>query len=308
MARAGEHEKFLFPGCAPGHRVSMRAMMSAVLCATVALPARAGVVVQPEVPFTEVQLAALIAVRGETGEGTLDIEVSRLSPGRLELVTRDGHWEIEIGAAIGAAAARIVALHVLELAVPHVAVRTAIAEFAEPARADRLVSALPSAGDRLRLTTLGVAAVGSRTRDFMLVGGAVELSRVGRWVAGGGIAAQHGLAISSPPAAPISANLVRARVVGGVAVGMTELVAGGFAGRAIVDGGTGIVSRWTTGLLAEVRVALPVSGPWSLVIEAGGEVFREQIEVRVGGTRVGNTPRAALGAGFGLAWTQGRAR
>jgi hypothetical protein len=288
----------------------MRAILSAALCAMVAVPARAGIVVEPAVPFTNVQLAAVIAARGGTGEGALDIEVVRLNSGRLELVTRAGRWEIDIGAATGAAA-RIVALHVLELAVPRAEARSAAAaDVAEVplARSEGLASALPAAGDLLRLTALGLGSIGSRARDFALVGGAVELSRVGRWIGSGGIAAQHGLAIHSPPAAPISANLIRAQVSAGVAVGITELIAGGFAGRVIVDGGTGMVSRWTTGLLARVRVALPLSGPWSVVMEAGGEVFREQVEVRVGGTPVGDTPRAALGAGLGLAWTQGRAR
>jgi hypothetical protein len=293
----------------------MRALLSAVLCVTAAVPARAGIVVQPAVPFTEVQLAAVIAVRGGSGESALDIEVSRLSPERLVLVTPDGRWEIEIGAATGAAAARIVALHVLELAVPSATARSAaIAELPVTraelpmTRADRPLSASPRARDRLRLTALGLGSAGTRARDFVLVGGTVELSRVGRWVAGGGIAVQHGLTIDNAPGAPISADLIRARVVGGVAVGMTELVAGGFAGRVIVDGGTGGIARWTTGLVAEARVALPVSGPWSVVIEAGGELFREQIEVRLGGTRVGETPRTTLGAGLGLAWTERPAR
>jgi hypothetical protein len=96
-------------------------------------------------------------------------------------------------------------------------------------------------------------------------------------------------------------------VVAGVALGPVELVAGGFAGSVIVDGATGGVTGLSTGLVAEARIVVPVSGAWSILVAAGAEVFRQRIEVRFGDVPIGATPRAALGGGVGLAWTGGPA-
>ena len=291
-------------------------MIGVALCLLAAVPARAGVVVQPGVPFSAAQLEAAIAARGGPEEAGLKIEVSSPSPERLALVTPQGRWEIEIGAASGEAAARVVALHVIELVGEAAAVPAAPAAPAEalPAVAVR-ISRLPRTQDHYRLAALGVGSRGTRAGDFTSLGGAIELTRTGRWVAGAGIAWQHGLAIERAPGLPIAADLIRVRAVAGVALGPAELVAVGFAGRNIVDGGSGTISRWDTGLAAEVRAALPVSAAWSIVIAAGTELFRERIEVRfdtavaqLPPTPVGATPRVALSGGLGLAWTGERPR
>jgi len=291
----------------------MRAIIGAVLCLLAAVPARAGLVVQPGVPFTAAQLEAAIAARGGPEEAGLDIEVTCPSPARLVLVMPQGRWEIEIGAASGEAAARVVALHVIELARGAAAVPAAT--FAAPAKAVALpaaavrISTSPRAQEHYRLATFGVGSLGTHAGDLASLGGAIELTRTGRWVAGGGIAWQHGFAIERTPGLPIAADLIRVRAVAGVALGPAELVAGGFAGRNIVDGGTGTISRWDTGLAAEVRAALRVSATWAIVIAAGAELFRERIEVRldsgpfVSSTPIGATPRVALSSGIGLAWT-----
>jgi hypothetical protein len=93
-----------------------------------------------------------------------------------------------------------------------------------------------------------------------------------------------------------------------VALGPAELVASGFVGRVLVDGGTGDLGAWTSGLAAEARVVARLSPAWSALIVAGAEVFGHRVEVRFGETRIGATPRAALGGGIGLAWTAGHAR
>jgi hypothetical protein len=303
----------------------MRAMIGGAVCLLAAAPARAGVVVQVGVPFTAAQLEAAIAARGGAGDGGLEVEVSRPSPERLALVMPAGRWEIEIGAASGETAARVVALHVIELAAGAAAAAAAApaavsaapatpaavaapapaAEAAAVQAAEVRAPAPPRAGHRYRLAALGVGSRGVRAGDFTSVGGAIELTRAGRWIAGGGIAWQRGLTIEREPGAPIRADLIRARAVGGVAVGPAELVAGGFAGRVSVDGGTGMIGGWASGLLAEARVAARVSAAWSVVIAAGAEVFRHRIEVRLEDARIGATPRAALGGGIGLAWTGG---
>lgn len=302
-------------------------MIGAALYLLAVVPARADVVVQPGVPFTAAQLEAAIVARGGPEASGLDIEVSSPSPERLVLVMPRGRWEIEIGAASGDRAARVVALHVIELWAGPAAVAPAAvappAVFLAPANAAGIpaaevrVSASPSARRRYRLAALGVGSRGVRAGDFTSLGGAIELTRAGRWIVGGGFAWQHGLAIEHTPGVPITADLVRARAVAGVVLGPAELVAVGFAGRNIVDGGTGTISRWDTGLGAEVRAALPVSTSWAIVIAAGAELFRERIEVRLDvgtiveqlpATPLGATPRVALGGGIGLAWTGERPR
>jgi hypothetical protein len=291
----------------------MRAMIGAALCLLAAVPARAGVVVQPGVPFMAAQLEAAIAARGGPEEAGLDIEVSSPSPGRLTLVTPQGRWEIVIGVASGEAAARVVALHVIELAGAAPAVPAATS--AAPAEAVALptaavrISTSPRTQEHYRLAALGVGSLGTRAGDLASLGGVIELTRTGRWVAGGGIAWQHGVAIARAPGLPIAADLIRVRAVAGVALGPAELVGVGFAGRNIVDGGTGTISRWDTGLAAEVRAALRVSATWAIVIAAGAELFLDRIEVRldsgpfVPSTPIGATPRVALSGGIGLAWT-----
>jgi hypothetical protein len=282
----------------------MRVTVGAALCVLTVSSARADVDVRPGVPFTAPQLEAAIAARVGAGRGDVDIEVSSLGPDRLTLVTPDGTWEIEIGTAGSDTAARVVALYVIELA--------RSSQVVAPADATTIATEVPaSAGARptYRLAVLGVVARGPRTDDLTMMGGAIELTGANeRLVAGGGISWQHGLTIDSELGDPISAELVRARVVGGVALGPLELVAGGFAGRIIVDGGPGVLGRWSTGLAAEARAALAVSPGWAVEIAAGAELFRDRIEVRFGDDRIGATPRMTLGGRIGLAWTRERSR
>lgn len=283
----------------------MRVTIGVALCLLTVSSARADVDVRPGVPFTAPQLEAAIAARVGATRGELHIEVSSLGPDRLTLVTPDGTWEIEIGTAGSETAARVVALYVIELArgsqvgAPPGVAATAAAK----------VTPGPAGVRTYRLAVLGVAARGARADDFALMGGAIELTGASeRLVGGGGISWQHGLTIAPALGTPISAELVRGRVVGGVALGPVELVAGGFAGRVIVDGGTGVLGRWSTGLAAEVRAALPVSPGWAVEIAAGAELFRDRIEVRSGEELIGATPRVTLGGRIGLAWMKGPPR
>jgi hypothetical protein len=163
--------------------------------------------------------------------------------------------------------------------------------------------AAPPRGHRYRLAALGVGSRGVRAGDFTSVGGAIELTRAGRWIVGGGIAWQRGLTIDLEAGAPIGADLVRARAMGGVALGPVELTAGGFAGRVRVDGGTGSIGGWALGLAAEARGVKRVSAAWLIVVAASTELFRDRIEVRFGAMRLGATPRVALGGAIGLLWT-----
>jgi len=316
----------------------MRVTIGVALC-LLGGSARADVVVRPGVAFTAAQLEAAIRARGGPEESKLDVEVSSSGPGRLALVMPAGRWEIVLGVASGEAAARVVALHVIELWAGTAATAVSAAVAASEGVAAVKPSAPEGGGARVRVAgwqapgaeigtvaprgpraldaglqaqyrvaVLGVGGFGFRTRDFGLVGGAIDVTRADRWLVGAGLGWQRGLTMSYGTGPPIAADLVRAHVGGGVAVGSAELVAGGFAGRVVVDGGNGTISRWATGLEAGVRFALPVGPEWAIVLAAGGELFRERIEVRNGGLRVGATPRTTLSGGIGLAWTTERAR
>ncbi|HSR97925.1 MAG TPA: hypothetical protein VLM79_12785 [Kofleriaceae bacterium] len=316
----------------------MRVTIGVALC-LLGGSAHAEVVVRPGVGFTAAQLEAAIRARGGPEDSKLDVEVSSSGPGRLALVMPAGRWEIALGVASGEAAARVVALHVIELwagtaatadsaavaagegvaavkaSEPDARARVRVAGGQVPGAEVRVAAprgarAIDPAGVQAhyRVAVLGVGGFGLRTRDFELVGGAIEVTRADRWLVGAGLGWQRGLTISHGPGPPIAADLVRVHVDGGVAVGAAELRAGGFAGRVVVDAGDGTISRWTTGLEASARVALPVSDAWAMVLAAGGELFRERIEVRFGSLRVGATPRTTLCGGIGLAWTAERAR
>jgi hypothetical protein len=290
----------------------VQAVIVLVLCLLAAASARAGVVVQSGVPFTAAQLETAIAVRGGAGEGGLDLEVSSGGPGRLVLVMAPGwSWEIQIGPASGAAAARVVALYVIELGAD-VVIRGAPADAPSDAamlRATAGSAPVPvEAPDRYRLALLAMGSRGMDAGDFAWTGGAIELTHLGPWIAGGGFSWQYGLPIERAPGQPISAELIRVRLVGGVALGPLELVAGGFAGRLFVNSGSEVLGRWSTGVVGEARAALPVSSAWAIEIATDAELFRERIEVRFGADSIGATPRTALGARIGLAWTEPRLR
>jgi hypothetical protein len=289
----------------------VQAVTVLALCLLTAGSARAGIVVQPGVPFTAAQLEAAIAVRGGTGEGAVDLEVSSEGPGRLVLVAAPGRrWEIEIGPASGAAAARVVALYVIELGTG-VVIRDVPADAPGDATTPRTAAAsapVPGDPEHYRLALLGIGARGMDAGDFAWTGGAIELTHIGPWIAGGGVSWQYGLAIERAPGTPISAELIRARLVAGVGFGPLELVAGGFAGRLFVNSGSEVLGRWSTGVVGEARAALPVSSAWAIEIATDAELFRERIEVRFGAAPIGATPRATLGARIGLAWTEPRPR
>lgn len=201
----------------------------------------------------------------------------------------------------------MVALYVIELGID-VIVAEGAGKAATTLMLEASAPASPWARDGYRLALLGLGSRGMDAGDFAWMGGAIEVAHVGPWIAGGGVSWQSGLTIDRGPGKPVSAELLRVRVVGGVAFGPLELVAGGFAGRLFVDTGTGVLGRWSTGLVGEARAVLPVSSGWAVELATNAELFRERIEVRFGPDPIGATPRMALGARLGLAWTEGRPR
>jgi hypothetical protein len=277
----------------------MRAILGAVLCLA-SVPARADVVVRPGVPFTATQLEAAIEVRG--GAKGLDIEVWKLFPDRLVVLTPGGRWEIEIGAARGAAAARVVALHVVEVAVhaaPVSIVVVAAPGQVAPSAAEVRTPASSGRAGGPRIATLAVGALGTRGSDFASLGGALEVSYAGPWIFGAGLSWQREQTIGVMLCPPCTGHLFRGRAVAGVSSGPVELVASGFAGRISLYDTGGRIRRWSTGISAEVRLVLPISTAWAVMIAAGTERFREVIAVAYDAAA---TPRMTLTAGIGVAW------
>lgn len=285
----------------------MRAILGAVLCLAWG-SARAEVVVRSGVPFTALQLEAAVAARG--GTAGLDIEVSSPWPERVALVTPSGRWEIEIGAARGEAAARVVALHVVELAVgaaPVSAVVTGAPGEGVAAPGARASTAPVRAGGP-RIAALAVGELGARRTDFASLGGAIEVAYAGPWIVGAGLSWQHEQTIHVESGPQITGELLRGRVVVGVAFGPAELAAFGFAGRVRFDDFMDTPTQWSTGIGAEVRLVLPVSTAWAFVIATGTELFNEDTEVRYVIGPIAAMPRMAVAGGIGVAWMGAPAR
>src|SRR5215213_9571089 len=90
-------------------------MARLALCTTIALvtvtPAAADVVVGADVPFSTPELTAALSVRGMAPR---EVAVRLVTPTAVELRTPVGNQRVELGAARGPAAARLVALHLAE--------------------------------------------------------------------------------------------------------------------------------------------------------------------------------------------------
>jgi hypothetical protein len=282
-------------------------MLGAVLCLAWG-SARAEVVIKPGVPFTALQLEAAVAARG--GTAGLDIEVSSPRPERVALVTSGGRWEIEIGAARGEAAARVVALHVVELAVDAAPVSAGVT------RAPGEVAPAPEAGARAssrraagpRIATLAVGALGLRRSDFASLGGAIEVTYAGPWILGAGLSWQREQTYHVEYGPQITGDLFRGRAIGGASFGPVEVVVIGFAGRVRFNDVTGWNNRWSTGLGGDVRLVLPASGAWAAVIAMGIEAYGEVTEAWYPFMPVAAMPHTTVAAGIGIAWRGGTSR
>src|SRR5215468_8544550 len=87
------------------------ALCLVIVAATAGLT-HAGVTVEPGVPFTASELASALALRGAAAT---DVVVVMVSPTAVELQTAIGRQSVELGAARGPAAARLVALQLAML-------------------------------------------------------------------------------------------------------------------------------------------------------------------------------------------------
>jgi hypothetical protein len=263
-------------------------LMIIALSVVSARPARAEISVGDGVPFTEAELRNALAVR-EVDDGNVII-VRAVSASAIELKTGGGRQRIELGTTRGAQAARLVALHLaprsLAPALPDPTL--IVSPMAPPPAVDRgWVIALSAGGGRgmesadLAFGVLRVDAISAR----------------GPWRWGFGMALFHGFERAIEARPPLQADLGALRLLGGIAAGPLELV----AGPEIVFpvGGTG--PQAMLGAAGGLRVLLVGAARWQVIASADLDLFPEQVVVRDRGFALAATPRFALAAALGVA-------
>ena len=260
----------------------------ALLLLAIASPARAGVVVGAGVPFTADELSYALAARRPAAVATA-FEVRLVAPARLQVVSDGGRWDVEVGDAQGAAAARLVALNVLGAA----------EGVEEP------VAARPATRRRpVRVTAVAGAGRGVGKDDLPAVTAALEAATGRRWWLGAGFEWQESLAAPAGEAAPVDAQAWLVRVVVGRSLGPVELSAGPLVGRVALDA-DGATSSGQTGVSFRARAGWPLAPRWTLMLGAAADGYRRSVELRRDGALVASTPRVSIGATVGLRWELG---
>jgi hypothetical protein len=276
----------------------MRAACAALvtLSLAIAAPARAQIVVGEGVPFSARELAYALAVR--TREvARLAVQVQAAAPGWLRVSAGDGWSDVEIGAAQGAIAARLVALTLvadLELSRGPV-LDVAVAPVAPVAPGTPGWSVAVAAGAR--------TGIGSDDLTSMLA--AIEVTGGRRWWLAGGFEWHEDLRSAPTGAEPVDGSGWLARGLVGHRLGVVELGVGPLAGRVQLDSGVR-VRAWQLGVGAVARAALPITSRWTLLLGAGADGYRHRVEVRRDDIMVAATPRVAVAATVGLRWEPGR--
>lgn len=261
----------------------------ALLLIAVTTPAQAGVVVGEGVPFSAEDLERALAARTRD-VAALAIDVQAVAPDRLRVVGPNGRWDVELGEARGRAAARLVALNVLggdggDIAAP-------ARPGSRPAR-------------ELALTVSGGASRGVGADDLAATVLAVDVTTGGRWRIGAGLDWRAAIEATPTGADPVDGQTWLARALIGRGFGRAEVVAGPLVGRLQVDSTVG-ATAWLSGAAVAVRAGWAIAPGWSMVVGAGGDVYRHRVEVRRAGQVVATTPRVALAATVGLRWELGR--
>lgn len=267
-------------------------LFRALLVLALASPAHAGVVVGDGVPFSAAELEDAIAARAGGPAG--DVEVQRAGDDRLQVVHGADRWQVELGAARGAVAARLVALHVVTA--PGLA----------PPRDEPAVVPVEDPGwfESGRVAIAGRVAGGAGDTEVTSRGIGLELSTRGRTWIGAGLEWQRGT-VSSPVLAPTVVSAWRARVTVGITRGPIEVAAGPLVRRLDVDAAVG-AQTWNAGAGALARVRWTLAPRWSMSAALGVDVYRHRVEVRRGDELVAGTPRAAFTAALALARDLGR--
>jgi hypothetical protein len=268
----------------------MRAPCVVLSIAAAASAAEAGVVVGEGVPFSASELEQALAARAAGGR-RVALDVRQLAPGRVRVRGARGEWDVDIGAARGTIAARLVALNVVAAIEADLAGRPGAAPVASGAG----WSVSGQAGARRGL--------GGDDLTSVLAG--VEVARDGRWWLAAGLDGLADLRAAPPGAAPVDGRswLVRATVgrrIGAVTVGVGPLV-----GRVHVDSGAH-ADAWQAGLTAVARGRWTASPRWSVEVGLAVDGYRHRVEVRRDDRVVAATPRVAVAATLGLRRELGR--
>ena len=241
-----------------------------------AVPAAADVAVGEGVPFTAGELDAALAPRGiELHAGTIRM----VAPTTVEVTTANGRDHVELGGAHGPAAARLVALHLVDAA-------EIDAPPAIPPRAARRIAVASGVGR-------GTSAI-----DLTMLALRVDATwGRGPWRWGASAGWLHGLAKAEDPAQPVDANISIVRAVAGAGVGRVELV----GGPALVAY-TSVAAGVTWGLGGGARVRLAGTARWSAIASLDADVFGHRVVVAFDGVDFAATPRVAVTAALGIRW------
>jgi hypothetical protein len=312
-AAAGKIEDSFYLGPASDDQPVVRGALILGTLAVAAGAAHAGVVVGEGVPFTADELADAIAARG--GEAGGDVEVERSDGAELRLITQNGTWAVAVGEASGAAAARLVALHMIEgddlgtidLPPRRVAVAPSQSPFLEDLEEPTAMAgaAEPSAvGPWLTFRT--GASRGMEGSDLAAFVGSIEVGgERERWIAAGEVGVH--LSGSSTDAGDVRWVVPHGRFMLGRRFGTVEVLGGVLLGQMFLSNVEDRPSATMVALGGSGRLVLPVGrGPWRLVAGVGGDAYQNRIVIRRAGVEEASTPRFALSATLGLSTVLGR--
>jgi hypothetical protein len=248
---------------------------------------RAGVQVGPGVPFEAAELDRSLIARGVRDEVVVDSD----GPGALRVATRAGTFRVLVGDRRGASAARIVALHLVAVALPA----------APPPTVQRPAPVVAAARTRWAMATTTGVGRGAEPADPVLgrLGLALRARR-GPWRWSTGVAWLHGGAQRESGARFAGSDLVLAYGSVGLGTEQAEVAVGPLLGGYRVDAGT--ASGWTSGLTAGGRVALVRAGRWRVLGNVDVDILQRRVVARVDGAPFAATPRVAASAGVALEW------
>lgn len=250
--------------------------------------ARADVAVESGVPFSAADLTAALVLRGAP---VADIVVRSLSPTVVELGTPLGRLQVDLGAARGPTAARLVALQLVPMSLElSLAPPSALPPAPRTGEDHGWMFGLTAGGGRgIEGTDLGVVAVRG---DAMWASGS--------WRFGGSVGWLHEIRGADQGMPGVTADFAAIRAVGGVAVGPFELVAGPELAPYHM---AGTPSGVTVGAGGSVRVLLLQSqNRGQAFATADLELFAHRLVVESGGVELAATPRAMVTVAVGLAW------
>lgn len=276
----------------------MRGLLPLVLAA-VAVPAaaRAEVVVDDGVPFTAAELSDALAARAGDVPPP-DVRVTTGEDEYVRIATPLGTWEVPVGGARGASAARIVALHLVAIdgfvVIPPPGASAAEVGFAPS------FEGLPR--HRRGSVRFRAGAVGGVQEDDLTASVlAVELATTRRGIV---LASEVAFHITEPSGGvgSVRTTFAQLRYTAGLRRGPFELVAGPFAGMAFVRMKEERPDAFMFGLGTSARFRYSLGGNWTGEVALGLDAHRHRIVLRSGGEPVAATPRIALMTTFGVTY------